>query len=216
MGHYNIGEWTDFVRGLVSEPLRQQMEHHLLENCQECRGMTAFLQQVSGLAESEMTYNQAGATLSGAARSVFGHTTGEPSRRRIASTLETLLARLTFDNAGHLQPAGVRGHRPLSRQLLFEAGDYSIDLRLDRERESMKVILVGQVASQKDPLLQLARLPVFVMEGKKVVSETASNQFGEFSLEFVPRRNLRLCVQVTQAGLQLEVPLRRTLEEHET
>ena len=97
---------------------------------------------------------------------------------------------------------------------MYQAGDYCVDLRLDRERDSMKVILVGQVANQKDPLLQLARLPVFVLDGKKIISETASNQFGEFSLEFVPRQSLRLCVQVTQAGFQLEVPLKQPLEEH--
>ena len=216
MGHYNIGEWTDLVRGLVSESRRKEMEGHLSEGCEECGGIAVFLRQVSGLAQSEIAYEESSAKLSAAACAVFEDQTSHSLRRRAASTLRTLMAKLTFDSAAQLQPAGIRGHRASSRQLLFEAGDYSIDLRLDRERESMKVILVGQVACQKDPLLQLARLPVFVMDGKKIVSETASNQFGEFSVEFVPRRNLRLCVQVTQAGFQLEVPLKRTLEEHET
>jgi hypothetical protein len=192
------------------------MEQHLERGCGDCGAIFAFLRQVTDVASAEAAYEEPSARLSAVARGVFRASAERSWGERVAVAFETLLASLTFDSAAGLQAVGVRGDRTASRQMLYQAGDYCIDLRLDRERDSMKIILVGQVANQKDPLLQLARLPVFVLDGKKVVSETASNQFGEFTLEFVPRQNLRLCVQVTQTGHQLEVPLKRSLEEHET
>jgi hypothetical protein len=216
MGHYHIGEWTDLVRGLVPETRRNEMEQHLESGCGECRSLFGLLRHLAEAAQAELVYESSSAGLSSKARSLFQDEAKAPLRDRLGSALQTLVATLTFDSIAEPQPAGARGNRASSRQMMYQAGDYFIDLRLDRERDSMKIILVGQVANQKDPLLKLARLPVFVMAGKNVVSESASNEFGEFSLEFVPRQNLRLCVQVTQAGFQLEVPLKRSLEEHET
>jgi len=215
MGHYDIGEWSDLVRGLLPEPRRNELDSHLAGGCGDCRELFGFLRQISESAQREAMYESSSSALSAAAVGVFRGEAQAPMHERVVAALETLIGTLTFDSAMELHPAGARGSRSSSRQLMYKAGDYFIDLRLDRERDSMKVILVGQVANQKDPLLQLARLPVSVMAGKKIVSETASNEFGEFSLEFLPRQNLRLCVQVTQAGFQLEVPLKQSLEEHE-
>jgi hypothetical protein len=215
MGHYDVGEWADFVRNLLSGARHSEMDQHLASGCTECNGNVAFLRRVAGTAETDRSYENPSAGLAGAARQVFAGARQSREYTGWMAALESLAAHLTFDSAAELHPVGARGDRPASRQLMYQAGDYWLDLRLDRERNSMRVILVGQVANQKDPLLLMARLPVFVMAGKKIVSETASNEFGEFSLEFLPRQNLRLCVQVTQAGVQLEVPLKRSLEEHE-
>lgn len=204
------------VRDLLPETRRREMDEHLASGCGECRVTLGFLRQVAELAETDVEYESAASMLAPAARDVFRGAARPPLTRRAAAVLETVVAIMTFDSAAALHPEGARGSRASSRQMMYQAGDYCIDLRLDRERDSMKVILVGQVANQKDPLLKLARLPVFIMAGKRIVSETASNEFGEFSLEFLPRQNLRLCVQVSQAGSQLEVPLKRSLEEHET
>jgi hypothetical protein len=216
MGHYDIGEWTDFVRGLLPETRRNEMDRHLASGCGECHAIFGFVGQVAQVAHTEPAYEGPALKLSGAARSVFRGEARRPVSERLVAAFETLVATLTFDSARELHPAGARGSRSSNRQMMYQAGDYCIDLRMDQERDSMKVILVGQVANQKDPLLKLARLPVSLMAGKKMVSETASNEFGEFSLEFLPRPNLRLCVQVTPAGFQLGVPLKRLLEEHET
>jgi hypothetical protein len=214
MAHYNIGEWTDYVRDLLAQEQRREMSEHLGTGCEECSSLVGFLRGVAEVAAADALYERASSELAITAGGIFVAPALEQSG--IIAALRTLAAKLTFDSASGLNPAGARGHRPAARQLMYQAGDYCVDLRLDRERNTTRVVLVGQVANEKQPLLQLARLPVFVMSGKKIISETASNEFGEFTLEFLPRPNLRLCVQVTQAGVQLEVPLKRSLEEHET
>lgn len=216
MGHYDIGEWADYVRNLLSEARRSEMKQHLAARCDECNAVVRFLSQVAGIAATDQSYDRESASLAASARGIFSKPSPRPEHASVLGGLRALLAHLTFDSAAGLYPSGARGDRAGARQLMYQAGDYCVDLRVDRERNSMRVVLVGQVANEKHPLLQLARLPVFVMAGKRIVSETASNEFGEFTLEFLPRPNLRLCVQVTQAGVQLEVPLKHTLVEHET
>jgi hypothetical protein len=216
MAHYDIGEWADYVRNLVSELRRHQMEEHLSSGCEECSSVVGFLRGVTEVAATEQFYEESTAPFAAAAREIFVAPANVGERAGIMSALRTLAAQLTFDSAAGLYPSGARGQWSAARQLMYQAGDYCLDLRIDREPNTTRVILVGQLANEKQPLLQLARLPVFVMAGKQIVSETASNQFGEFTLDFLPRPNLRLCVQVTQGGVQIEVPLKRTLEEHET
>jgi len=215
MSHYDIGEWADYVRNLSSESRRVDMEQHLAAGCEECDALTRFLRAVADIAGADESYEQASAPLTAAARGIFVPQVKSGERRSLMGSLRALAAHLTFDSAAQLYASGARGHRPAARQLMYQAGEYCLDLRLDRQRNTTRVILVGQVANEKHPLLHLARLPVYVMAGKKIVSETASNEFGEFTLEFLPRANLRLCVQVTQGGVQLEIPLKRSLEEHE-
>jgi hypothetical protein len=89
-------------------------------------------------------------------------------------------------------------------------------LRFDRERDSLKVTLVGQVANQANPASKIGTLPILLIAGKKVLKQTSSNDLGEFTLEYTPRLNLRLCVPVSRAGVRLEVPLTQMLEEHES
>jgi hypothetical protein len=213
MVHYDIGEWADYVRNLLSGARRSDLDQHLAGGCEECGAVVGFLRDVANTAAADGFYQHASAGPAAGAREIFSGYPRNVERPGVLDTLRALVAQLTFDSASQLYPSGARGDRTTTRQLMYQAGGYCVDLRVDRERNTTRVILVGQVANQDQPLLQLARLPIFVMAGKKIISETASNEFGEFTLEFPPRENLRLCVQVTQAGFQLEVPLKRTLEE---
>jgi len=213
MRHYEVGEWADFARNLLSRNERAEMEQHLAGGCAECAATLAFLRKVSETASAEHSYESASSALSAAARSAF--VKPQVGVDRVTSALQTLIARLTYDSALDLQPAGARASRGAGRQMLYEAGDFSLDLRVDRERDSMQVTLVGQIASQKDFKSRIANLPVELVSGKKIIAQTTSNEFGEFSLEYVPRRNMWLSVPMTSAGIRLEVPLKKLVEEHE-
>jgi hypothetical protein len=216
MRHYEVGEWADFARDLVPNEERMEMERHLASGCSECGSMLAFLRKVGQTASTEHAYESATSVLSAAARRVFAKPRQSSSGLdRAIAALQTLIARLTYDSSLDLQPAGARALRGAGRQLLFEAGDFSIDLRVDRERDSMQMTLVGQIANQKGSESRIDNLPVLLLSGEKIVTQTTSNEFGEFFLEYVPRRNMRISVPVQTAGVRLEVPLKRLVEENE-
>jgi hypothetical protein len=217
MRHYEVGEWSDFARNVLSPMDRTEMEEHLAAGCVECSGQLEFVRRVAGTAAAEMAYERVTPDLAIAARRVFNkRPAGARWPDKAIQALQILMAHLTYDSTLDLQPAGARANRAASRQMLYEAGDFCLDLRFDRERDSPQVMLVGQVANKKNPEFSVAKLPVLILSGQKVITQTASNEFGEFSLEYIPRPNLRLCVPLTEAGVRLEVPLKRLLEEHES
>jgi hypothetical protein len=99
---------------------------------------------------------------------------------------------LVFDSFREPLPAGVRSQHRVSRQTLYEAGDYAVDLRQEHERGGARVTMVGQVASRKEPGRALAGVAVVLSSGSSVLAKTVSNEFGEFQMEYPPARDLRL------------------------
>jgi len=215
MQHYGAGEWTDYVRNLVSEKERIEMEEHRAK-CPECEGLFEFLRHVAAAGRDEQVYEATSQALSASARRVFAtEGSGNRIRERVARALQPLVAQLTYDSAADLRPAGARASRPTTRQMLYEAGDFCLDLRFDKELDSTQVTLVGQVAKRSDPGFPSAGLPVLILSSTSVVAQTASNEFGEFSLDYTPQRDLRLSVQIADAGVQFEVPVNGVLEQNE-
>jgi hypothetical protein len=204
MRHFDIMQWADYARNLGPVDLSQAMDLHLAD-CPDCGATVALLRKVSEVAQGTTTVDVP-APLVASARDVF-----RAPVQMVAPFLRRLVARLAFNPLLEPLPAGVRSeHRPV-RQLLYHAGDYSVDLRMDLERDSTAVTLVGQIANQAVPEHVPGRTPVFLMSGKRVVSTTICNDFGEFCLECTPKSNLRLCLPLTECGVQVEVSLNRLI-----
>jgi len=204
MSHFDIVQWVDFARNLTAPDRRAVLEEHL-EACAECRTTVDLLLKVASTAANEAGMEPPEHVVT-RAKSIF-----PASAREEGNNLRRLIATLVFDPFAEPLTAGVRSeYRPV-RQLVYRAGDYFVDLRLDAERDSTAVTLVGQIANYSAPADSLASIPIFLMAGRKVVRETVSNGFGEFSLEYTPRTNLRLCLPLVESGVQLEVPLNQLL-----
>jgi hypothetical protein len=216
MRHYDVSRWADFAMNLLPAEEHSAMEQHLASGCTECAALCEFVRKVAGKVAMERVYDAITPELAVSARGVFRKDlAARQDTRTLWQGLRNLIATLTYDSALDLHPQGARAGRAANRQMMYVAGDFCLDLRFDRERDSMRVTLVGQMANQSDPKFKMASVPVLLLSGKKVVTETASNEFGEFTLEYTPKRDLRLSVPVTDAGVRLEVPLSQVLEEHE-
>ena len=216
MRHYDMSQWADFARNLLPPNKRMELEQHLATGCNECSSLYEFLKQVSETAAAEIAYDAVTPNLAPAVRRIFRQGTAKERAAGFWKDFPALIGKLRYDSSLDLHPVGARSSRAANRQMMYLAGDFCLDLRFDRERDSLTVTLVGQVADQSNPASKMGELPVLLIAGKKVVKETSSNDFGEFTIEYTPRRNLRLCVPVSRAGVRLEVPLSHLLEEHES
>lgn len=215
MKHYEVGEWTDFVRSLVAEPDRIEMEQHLA-GCPQCGAVVEFLRGVARAAQAESSYESATSELAAPARDVFsGLPAPAGARDRVMEAFHTLVANLTYDSAADLRPAGARALAASSRQLLYEAGEFSVDLRFELETESSRTTLVGQVASRKHPHRWMNGLPVAIHSGAAVLATASTNEFGEFELEYTPRQNMSIRISVTAAAVRLDIPLEHNGDEEE-
>jgi hypothetical protein len=204
--HYDINEWTDYVRRVGDASKREQMADHLGTGCNKCQGVVSFVQKLATVTSAEtksvpdyLVHN---------AKAIFA--LRQPEKLSLASTV----AKLVFDSFRQPLPAGVRGQPRVTRQAMYEAGDYCVDLRMEHERGGALVTLVGQVASRKDPARGIAGTPVMLMSGKDVVARASCNQFGEFQMEYQPQQHIRLHVPVAAENRWIEVRLHELSPEN--
>src|SRR2546427_12911263 len=53
MKHFELAEWTDFVRGLIEKSARLPLEHHLASGCRKCRHTADLLRKLVIAAHSD-------------------------------------------------------------------------------------------------------------------------------------------------------------------
>lgn len=201
--HFDITEWVDFARNLVSSEQGQEMNSHLKAGCSKCEKLQKLMTKLVGVCARESAL-EVPRYAEASVKALAG--LGKESRR---SAFQRLLATLSYDSANEPQPVGVRGTHQISRQVLFHAGDYSLDLRFEHEKGSASMVLVGQIANQKLPDEVMSNLPVILFTGKRELSRSISNSFGEFQMEYVPHSDLRLLVPLDEKGQELEVLLEK-------
>jgi hypothetical protein len=199
MDHFDIWQWADFVRGLSDEATRLSMEGHLSSGCGRCRSTVSLLRQVADAARADSSYEPPAHAVR-LATAVFSTTVSN------TMSLPRLVARLVRDTARDPLPAGLRSTDRLSRRAVYVAGDYHVDLQVERQPASGLVTLIGQLASGRDTA-NIADVPVWLMERESLIGSTTCNAFGEFQLEYEPKGDLLLFLPLRDMGKRLEIPL---------
>ena len=202
--HFDITEWADYVRNAVPNERQERMLAHLQYGCSKCERIKGVMSKFALICKREANYE-----VPRLAEQQVKALMGLAKAPRV-STLQRIWASLVYDSLNDPQPLGVRGTHQINRQVLFHAGDYSVDLRFEHEKGSASMVLVGQIANQKTPDEMLANLPVILVAGNRELTRSISNTFGEFQLEYVPESDLRLLVPLEARGQELEVQLGRT------
>jgi len=195
MNHFDIFKCVDFVRGLIEESAQVAMERHLASGCRKCRHTPDLLRKLVTAARNDSQVRVPDYAPR-CARAIF--LLQQPEKIQI---LPRIPARLLYDSFREPLPAGLRTQQRLSRQYLYQAGDYSLDLRLENERGTARVALVGQIQNRKQPGKRLGSVPVQLLSGKQVLAQATSNSLGEFQMEYEPSKQLRLYVLVRQASV---------------
>src|SRR5438445_94774 len=173
MNHFDIFKWADFVRGLVEKSTRLAMEHHLASGCRKCRHTADLLRKLVTAARNDSQVQVPDYALR-CVRAIF--LLQQPEKVQI---LPRIPARLLYDSFREPLPAGVRTQQRLSRQALYQAGDYSLDLRLENESGTSRVTLVGQIQNRKQPGKRLGGVRALLFSGNQVVATSVSNALGE-------------------------------------
>ena len=107
-----------------------------------------------------------------------------------------ITASLVFDSFNEPSPQGVRSGGSSSRQLLYQAGSFVVDLYLEVIPDSNRISLMGQVLHYRKPQDPVSNVPVILVKGKDHLEQTSTNDHGEFSLELEPDRKHRLAVVI--------------------
>jgi anti-sigma factor RsiW len=200
MPHADAATCADFVRGVLP-PARQSALTRHLATCRDCSGTVEWLRAVNAIAVADGAYEPPPHVLR-RARALFAL-----ERPRLIRRLPRLVGKLMFDSLMQPALAGVRGPAGASRQAVFEAGDYAVDITVDQAPGSRRTMLVGQVMSRLAPNAPITAAPVLLTSGEHVVARTVCDRFGEFLLEYDTPRRLQLHVVVDAGKRRLELPL---------
>lgn len=203
MTHYTLEQWTDYVRGLVEEPVAGAMAEHA-RGCPACeehrRGLAAVARTLVWDAHHEVPVE----TLARA------HRLAARLPRRERATLRALVASLVFDSGIQPLAVGVRTSGSGLRQMVFEAESYQLHLQWDQDPRRGPMALVGRISAPSRPV-RVAGLVVRAMAAGALAQETTTNDFGEFVLECRWSPSLALHVPLAEVGVEIEVPLARVL-----
>ena len=206
--HIEMAQLTNYIRALGGEAQRASIQVHLASGCRKCRRTTDLLHKVEAATRSDSQVHVPDYALR-CARAIFFFQ--QPEKVQI---LPRMPARLLYDSFREPLPAGLRTQQRLSRQYLYQAGDYSLDLWLENERGSPLVALVGQIQNRKQPGKRLGRgVPVLLVAGKKILAHAVSNSLGEFQIEYAPKKHQQLHVPVHQSGKHVRVFLNKLRTE---
>jgi hypothetical protein len=202
MEHFSERAWADFTRGLrTSEPgnsiSTEGIQAHLASGCLHCKATHSFLSQLHAMAQGEQAVTPP-ADLVRLAKLEF-------QARHQEKDEKWTLARLVFDSRTQPLPAGIRSSAAAaSRQLVFEVGGLTIDLRIDKLPQPNMLCLVGQILDRKLPQGEIRGASVVLWtEDGSLVAAAEANQFGEFQLEFESQEGLQLTAKVDNRKVQI-------------
>lgn len=208
MDHFDITQWTDYVRGLVPSSEREAMALHLFQVCERCSGLVALIQRIQDSSSSEQAVPE---YLVQAAKAIFPASAPEEPAEPGWLTWPSQVAELVYDSLAGQAVEGARAVTGETVQVMYHAGDWAIDLQIECEPESSDMALVGQIVDRTTSGSSPAHLPVVLMARKKFIAQAWSNQFGEFCIVSKVQPGMKLCMPLKGSGRQVEIPLARIL-----
>ena len=187
MKHISQESLIEFVRQVLPTAEALAVREHV-NQCAECSESISVLTGVMHIGQKDSAYEPP----EGIVRSVKAYFEIEQQSASHTSGIFELL----FDSFAQPSTAGARSSVASARQLLYRVGSVYVDMRVDSETNSDRAALVGQMLDSAHPGHPVAGVPIILMDGRKSLASTISNNNGEFHLEFLLRSNLRLSVTV--------------------
>lgn len=188
MKHFSKEEWIDFVNRTISTARQDKMQKHLATGCKQCKETVTLWQKVSKSAASEASYQPpAGAVR--LAKAAFVSSALVPARKKSHGLVEVL-----FDSFRQPALAGARSVAVGSRQMLYRADPYQLDIQIEPKPGGNRILITGQLLDLSHPSVigQDVQVTISNRRGNSVV--VATNEFGEFSGDVENSGDLELSV----------------------
>jgi len=187
MKHFTTEEWVDFVNQVNSPKQQEAMKKHLGTGCKRCMGTAALWQKVQNTAAVEASYQPPAGDVR-IAKAAFATAVGRATQLQEKGSL----AQVLFDS--FLQPmlAGARSSGQGTRQMLYRADPYQIDIQIEAKPEGNRLMVTGQLLDVSSPGTVGRDVKITLSNHRGNVVHTVTNQFGEFRGEVENTGDLEL------------------------
>jgi hypothetical protein len=191
LSHFSADRWFDFARGTLVPEDRVRMQDHLDGECDRCLKTLQTWQTVLETVRREEAYRPSASAVQYVKARFASSSTRWTWLAQMAK-----MARLAFDSSLHLAAAPVRGSMPSSRQFIYKAEPFVIDVAVEFDPTTNRVWLIGQVLNSKKPDMKIEHADVVLLSGERLVAKTTTDPAGEFEFEFGDERGLRLFINI--------------------
>jgi hypothetical protein len=202
----NLEKLVDYLRVKDEGAARQPIASHLATGCRTCTDNQQWLAEVLGLTATDQSFDFPEAPLQ-RTLAIFN-----PRRQKSTPKLREIVAQLVFDSFWQPQPVQMRVGAPAfahSRQLLFRAEGYDIDIRFELAETGQTDELMGQVLPTRTVPHALASLPVQLWQTDILQAEAQTNARGIFKFKQVNQGRYTLKLTAPEGVICLD-PLETT------
>lgn len=195
----------DYLDGRLSGEKAKSIADHFESGCRNCSASRDWYEHTRAIAASDQTIAPPPWVVKRAVR-LFETRKGKPG---VAARVGHAIASLIFDSVSRPAPEGARSAQAGNRQLLYCAGDYSIDLVIAQSGQS-GADLFGQVLRDGDfEFESVTGLPLELMTRGRRVRSVETNGLGEFAMNGVRQGEYDLKVETAEASITIQnLPLR--------
>jgi hypothetical protein len=168
----------DYLDGLLTPSETARIEGHLAAGCHQCHEYRQWYEGVRAITASDDSEAPPPWVLKRALRIFEARLT----RPRIAARVGQLVASLVFDSMARPALAGTRSTESANRQLLYRAGDYSVDLQIAASTQTSGDLL-GQVLREGEVAFDsVAGLKLELAAEGRPSRSAVTDQMGEFTI----------------------------------
>jgi len=204
MRHFSTEEWVDFVNGMTTTGQQGAMQKHLATGCKRCKETVSLWQKVSKTAAAEANYQPPTDTVR-IAKAAFAASGSAETNKESHGLIEVL-----FDSLRQPALAGARSVVIGTRQMLYRADPYQIDIQIEPKPGSNRLVITGQLLDLSHPGVIGRDIQVTLSNRRGNTVLAPTNQFGEFSGEIENSGDLELSIP-GDGGQPIVISLRNAL-----
>lgn len=206
--HGSEEQWTDYARGLVLPELRRTMQAHLESGCELCRKRYELVRRLTEAGRSGAAEAPEEAVVR--ARALFRRPAAAHWMDRLQAWTAELLSSMPLETplagvrslAAELQPG-------VGERLLYRAGDYIVDVKLDPAAPGSASEIIGQISNNDNDQETFDDVVVQLDIAGRTVAQVQANRHGEFLVARPARNgNAVLRLGLPRAGRKIEIALR--------
>jgi hypothetical protein len=169
---------VDYLDNRLTKSESATVSAHLATRCQSCAETRTWYERVRAVTASDESTEPPTWVLKRAIR-IFGT---QRDRPRLVERIGQAVASLVFDSLARPALAGVRSTETTNRQLLYRAGDYSIDLQVAPSDQS-RADLIGQVLREGETTFEsVSGLRLEIARGGENRYSAVTDAMGEFKI----------------------------------
>jgi len=197
----------DYLDGLLKTEAADAVATHLASGCERCAADRQWYETVKAVAAGDDTTEPPPWVL----RRALNLFAGDRERASLGQRIGEAIAKLVFDSMARPALVGVRSTETANRQLMYSAGDYSIDVQVMTAYQP-RAEVIGQILRKSEQRFEsVAGLALDLKCEGDVVKSTITNDLGEFALTGVYYGRYDLEVKTPEGAITV-VGLPVTLE----